>query len=769
MQCKNCQKDLEVTEYVCTNCGNIIWENIIADAKEKKEDAIACLMEKTQNKLYYTVYRYVKNQGLAEDIVQETYIKALDSLDSLSDANKFESWITTIAVNRSKNYLGVKKNTEFVDFTSMEEEDSDLLFEESIENETMSFEPEANFNYSELKDSLNSVLDELPDNQRMAILLYYLDEFKVKEISEIMDIPQGSVKSLLNYGRTAIKKKIEELRKQNKSFYSIAAFPFLGWMLKDQVKSIKISAKMTDAIMKSVGVNQGINAAQTATSAKAITTAAAKGISTKVVAGVVAGVVTAGAIGGYVVANQSSQPEEPKEEVAVEEDDNTTKYSVLDVEVPDFEFAPIDNDGENGYLVKVDGLYGFIDSNGEFILDPTYEGVMFSDLDGTYGSGFDVCLFPSADQTGVQDGTSIDGMLGDGYSSTCGHGFGGMGSSNYLSVDNRVIGTDMSGMIFDAKFDEPIIVQKLTREFTDGAELYANASTSIDTDHYYIVTPELNVFGPYDNSESAVFSMNENTNQTQDIEKISGLFNSYVKGMFYEKVEDGYVVWNKEGTDSYEEVVDYAMPISNNAMKVKIDGKLGIINEDLELVLLGDFDDVSNVMDGNAYVKIDDEWKLIQLDEVKDTNNIDYSELISAYQAKVTEIYSSGDNENYYTDYSLYDIDQNGIPELMVKYGHCEADYMYDFYTYEDGMCVLLTSLSGGHSMLEVDPDQNGILLSTGHMGGQRIKRITLKGNVISEEDIFDSGSQEMEEYIYHEAIPYYSWDDMTGFEELEG
>ena len=53
MQCKNCQKDLEVTEYVCTNCGNIIWENIIADAKEKKEDAIACLMEKTQNKLYY--------------------------------------------------------------------------------------------------------------------------------------------------------------------------------------------------------------------------------------------------------------------------------------------------------------------------------------------------------------------------------------------------------------------------------------------------------------------------------------------------------------------------------------------------------------------------------------------------------------------------------------------------------------------------------------------------------------------------------------------
>lgn len=609
MQCKNCQKDLEVTEYVCTNCGNIIWENIIADAKEKKEDAIACLMEKTQNKLYYTVYRYVKNQGLAEDIVQETYIKALDSLDSLSDANKFESWITTIAVNRSKNYLGVKKNTEFVDFTSMEEEGSDLLFEESIENETMSFEPEANFNYSELKDGLNSVLDELPDNQRMAILLYYLDEFKVKEISEIMDIPQGSVKSLLNYGRTAIKKKIEELRKQNKSFYSIAAFPFLGWMLKDQVKSIKISAKMTDAIMKSVGVNQGISAAQTATSAKAITTAAAKGISTKVVAGVVAGVVTAGAIGGYVLANQSSQPAEPKEEKVVEEDDNTTKYSVLDVEVPDFEFAPISLNGykittstnetyenlDNEYLLaSVDNQFGILDSNNEWIIEPLYSKVEYSIMSQSITLSNDL-----KNSNDTIDQYGITHVLN-----------GGAGA-----FPIRIVEENGELKPYFSRYDFGLNKEILDPFYMDASK--TGMCWALYNDEWYLIDKNAHLYGPYQLDEAPCYEANL-LMPTSSNNKNNYYTFGYMcpfHSMFY-ALEDGkYRIYNEDASNKSSQLYDEITILSNNWMQVKRDDQIFYIDSNLNEFSFKELRDVSISLNGKAYAKINDEWKMIELEK----------------------------------------------------------------------------------------------------------------------------------------------------------
>lgn len=625
MECIHCKNNLSVNDYVCPRCKKLVYFNLIRDAQIKKENAIAFLIEKTQNKLYYIVYRYLKDQGIAEDIVQESYIKAFQSLDTLSDPEKFESWLTTIAINKSKTYLNVKKNTKFVDFTSIEDADSEVSFEDNLENEKAVFEPEAQFNYSELKEGLNTVLDELPENQRMSILLYYMDEFKISEISKIMGIPQGSVKSNLNYARKTIKNKIEELRKHNKSFYSIAPIPFLVWMLKDQLRTVTVSAQVSEKVMKTLGVARAVNISTDVANATASTVAknagyaAAKGISTKIAIGIVAGVVGVGGIGagiygGYnLIKNINSSNN--VEENTIEENTELTPYTVLDVDVPDFENTPMDDDNGNGFLVKVDDFYGFIDSSGSYILDPTYEGVMLTDLTNNAENGFDVCMFSNSDQTNVQDGISVNGKLGEnGMNPTCGHGFGSGGFPKYLSVDDQVISGDMSNSIYHVQLDEPIIVNKLDREFTDATDLFSNVDTSVDMDHYYIVTPENKIFGPYDHSEFATFSMNRNTNQTQDVEVISDLFNSYVKGLFYEKTEDGYRIWNKDGTKCYEEIVDFAEPISNNAMKIKKDGKLGIINKNLELVLLGDFEDISNVIDNRAYVKMDGVWKLIELD-----------------------------------------------------------------------------------------------------------------------------------------------------------
>ena len=183
MYCINCGTKIYEGAYFCGECGAMIFKNIIPDVRNNNEDAIGVLIQNTQNKLYYTAYRFVKDQGIAEDIVQESYIQALKNLGSLKDDDKFVSWITTILINRCKSYLAVKKNTEFTDFSSLDNPEDDLVFEENIEDERVDFIPEKNFNYDQLKEGLDSVLNELPDNQRMAIILYLMNsKLKILQI-----------------------------------------------------------------------------------------------------------------------------------------------------------------------------------------------------------------------------------------------------------------------------------------------------------------------------------------------------------------------------------------------------------------------------------------------------------------------------------------------------------------------------------------------------------------------------------------------------------
>lgn len=299
MYCTECGAKLLENAYFCGECGQIQFKRVVQDAKAKKEDAIAALIDVTKNKLYYTAFRFLKDDAAAEDILQESYIQSFQSLDSLQDENKFVSWMTTIVINRCKSYLSIKKNTEFTDFSSLDTEKENYSFEQDIQEDRLEFVPDKNFNYEQLKQGLDQVLDELPDNQRMAILLYYLDEFKVKEVADIMNVSQGTIKSLLNYGRKAIKTKIEELRKQNKSFYSIVPIPFLVWMLKEEVKAQSITPQLVQNVMKGIGTSGVVSSTGAAT--KGMLSIGGKAISAKVIAGLTALVIDVGSIGGYTL------------------------------------------------------------------------------------------------------------------------------------------------------------------------------------------------------------------------------------------------------------------------------------------------------------------------------------------------------------------------------------------------------------------------------------------------------------------------------------
>lgn len=214
------------------------FSDLIEKARNKDEKAIEELFECTSKKGYYVALKYLKNKEDAQDILQDAYVSALSKLDSLKDPEKFDKWLYQIIANKAKNYL--VKNKPLL-FEQLEKDDEDAIsFEETIQDDTLEFQPKENCDYQELKQALKVLIDELPDDQRMCLLMYYFEELSINEIAESLELNTNTIKSRLNYARKKIKEKVEELQKKGTHLYGVAPIPFLLWMLQEEAQTISV-------------------------------------------------------------------------------------------------------------------------------------------------------------------------------------------------------------------------------------------------------------------------------------------------------------------------------------------------------------------------------------------------------------------------------------------------------------------------------------------------------------------------------------------------
>lgn len=127
------------------------------------------------------------NSALADDIAQESYIKAFLSYDNLSSLQKFNAWIYRIGYNTFINHKRQDKPFEnyedAVNITSIDSADS-------------------KYEYQELYSALNT----LPSKERTSVLLYYMEGYSIKEIAEIEGTTQDAVKQHLSRGRTHLRR-----------------------------------------------------------------------------------------------------------------------------------------------------------------------------------------------------------------------------------------------------------------------------------------------------------------------------------------------------------------------------------------------------------------------------------------------------------------------------------------------------------------------------------------------------------------------------------
>ena len=224
-------------------------KELVGKAAEGDQQAIAVLYERTNRKAYYLALQLVKDQDQAQDILQDAYLKVFTNLGMLQQPENFQGWLDTIVINKSKDYLKKKKPVLFSQMAVGEEADS----EPDFEDESGYFSPEKRVDYGETKRLIQEMIDRLPEAQRMAVVLYYLENLPVARIAKIMECSEGTVKSRLNYGRKSIKEQVLALEKKGTKLYCMPLVPFLYWMFRQQVLSAVVPGAVGAAVVQTAG------------------------------------------------------------------------------------------------------------------------------------------------------------------------------------------------------------------------------------------------------------------------------------------------------------------------------------------------------------------------------------------------------------------------------------------------------------------------------------------------------------------------------------
>ena len=181
-------------------------EELIARFQDGDEQAFVELVNRYRNRLMTFVYRFVNDMEKAEDIVQDTLMKLYTHRHYYRNIAKFSTWIYTIAGNFAKTELRRKKRHKVTNLSQMGFDDREYQLP-SVEPETGET---AQGHFAEKK--IQMAIQELPLHFRTVVILRDIQELSYEEISKIVDVPLGTVKSRINRARLQLQQSLKEFR-----------------------------------------------------------------------------------------------------------------------------------------------------------------------------------------------------------------------------------------------------------------------------------------------------------------------------------------------------------------------------------------------------------------------------------------------------------------------------------------------------------------------------------------------------------------------------
>lgn len=177
-------------------------QKLIREAARGDRDAAGMLVKAHQNGLFAYMVRLTGRNDVAEDVVQEAFVRALTNLDRFDSRFRFSTWIFTIARRLYLNYCERKRpalDTDLCQQSTRAEPGPSQLVESKDAN-------------AKDREEINQALQELPSVQRQIIVLFHQQDWAIWQIAEHLDLPEGTIKSHLHRGRLKLRVLLSKLR-----------------------------------------------------------------------------------------------------------------------------------------------------------------------------------------------------------------------------------------------------------------------------------------------------------------------------------------------------------------------------------------------------------------------------------------------------------------------------------------------------------------------------------------------------------------------------
>jgi RNA polymerase sigma-70 factor, ECF subfamily len=210
---------------------------LVARARARDEAAIRLIMQANNRRLYRLARGILRNDSEAEDVVQETYVRAFTHLDGFRGDSSLATWLARIAMNEALGRL--RRQRPSVDLGTLAPgvlEAQIIQFPLSAPSE----DPEKSMAQREIQHVVEHAIDELPEAFRIVFITRVIEGMNVEETADILGLKPETVKTRLHRARTMLRDNVEK----KIGPVVMEAFPFAG----------KRCERLTDAVLKRLGV-----------------------------------------------------------------------------------------------------------------------------------------------------------------------------------------------------------------------------------------------------------------------------------------------------------------------------------------------------------------------------------------------------------------------------------------------------------------------------------------------------------------------------------
>ena len=169
------------------------------------------LVWRWEKPLYNFILRYLGNKELSRDVTQKVFIRVYKNLAKLRDPSKFSSWIYQIAANLCRDEIKKMSHRNFISLDLIQENNENeghRLPEELHESNDLS--PDTRLNQKQIGSIVQKALQQLPEEQRVVIIMKEYQGLKFREIAEALNQPLNTIKSRMYYGLNGLRKIFEQ-------------------------------------------------------------------------------------------------------------------------------------------------------------------------------------------------------------------------------------------------------------------------------------------------------------------------------------------------------------------------------------------------------------------------------------------------------------------------------------------------------------------------------------------------------------------------------